>query len=262
MQSFLQKLGLPSIALAISLVQAIAVAEPPARIDDSKPLDESIFSPKDFERGKTVTLFDGRTMRGWKVLNKIDFDKHGRVEVRGGAIEFARGNPGTGIVMQGTPPRLDYELSLEARRTGGDDFFCGLTFPYRKQHATLILGGWGGKSTGISNVNGDAAIENETSSFVDFEQDRWYRIRLRVTSERIRAWVDDEEIVDLATAGKEFAVWWEQEPARPLGIVSWHTAASFRKLMLKPVGKDAPKPESESTPPSKSSPRPAEAPRR
>ena len=32
--------------------------------------------------------------------------------------------------------------------------------------------------------------ENESTTFIDFEQDRWYRIRLRVTAARIDVWID------------------------------------------------------------------------
>ena len=41
-------------------------------------------------------------------------------------------------------PTVNYEISLEGRRVEGDDFFCCLTFPYNKTHATFVLGGWGG----------------------------------------------------------------------------------------------------------------------
>ena len=37
-------------------------------------------------------------------------------------------------------PTINYELSLEARRVEGEDFFCCLTFPYKKTHASFVLG--------------------------------------------------------------------------------------------------------------------------
>jgi hypothetical protein len=180
-----------------------------------------------------LTLFNGRDLTSWKVLDQEDFARHGEVAVRDGAIELGQGRPATGIVYAGPPPRMNYEISLEARRTAGDDFFCGLTFPVRKQHCTLILGGWGGSVTGLSNVDNASAAENETSSFVEFKNDRWYKIRLRVTPNRIEAWVDGEQIVDLDARRRKFAVWWEQEPARPLGISTWNTAAAVRGIKLR-----------------------------
>ena len=182
---------------------------------------------------KATSLFDGRQLKPWKVIESADFEKHGKVQVKEGVIELDKGRPASGIVYSGKPPRMNYELTFEARRVAGDDFFVGLTFPYGKEYATLILGGWGGKATGISNIDNIAAIENETSSFIDFKNGKWYAIRLRVTEAKIQAWVDKEQVVDLETDGHEFSIWWEQEPARPLGLATWYSAASYRKLAIK-----------------------------
>ncbi|MDX1946767.1 MAG: DUF1080 domain-containing protein [Pirellulaceae bacterium] len=181
-------------------------------------------------------LFDGRSLAGWKLLDKFSFEKHGPVKVVDGELILAAGAPGTGIVWQGKPPRDNYELSLLARRRAGDDFFCGLTFPVGDEHCTLVLGGWGGSVTGLSNIDDASAVENETTGSVTFQQNQWYTIRLRVTPEKITAWVDKEEIVALSRKDRKFAVWWEQEPARPLGIVTWETEAGFKDLRLRTFG--------------------------
>lgn len=176
-------------------------------------------------------LFDGRTLKGWQVIEESDFKRHGVVEVVDGAIVLGAGKPATGVKLAAPLPcRVDYEIRLEAKRLEGDDFFCGLTFPYRDTYCTLILGGWGGMVTGLSNVDNEAAVENRTANFVPFESNRWYRVRLRVAADRIQAWVDDQRIVDLPTEGRTFSIWWEQEPVRPLGIASWYTKAALRKL--------------------------------
>ena len=57
------------------------------------------------------------------------------------------------MVLTADFPREDYEVSLEARRLEGTDFFCGLTFPVGKEPCTLIIGGWGGTTVGLSNVD-------------------------------------------------------------------------------------------------------------
>ena len=51
----------------------------------------------------------------------------------------------TGVTYQGQFPKTDYEVSLEAMRVDGVDFFCGMTFPVRSEFCTLIVGGWGGE---------------------------------------------------------------------------------------------------------------------
>jgi hypothetical protein len=184
-------------------------------------------------------LFDGRTLDGWEVLEKFSFKAHGAVAVAEEQIVLEAGSPATGIRFAGEVPTDDYELSLEAMRVAGGDFFCGLTFPVGEAPCTLIVGGWGGGVVGLSNVDGQPAVENETTRFMQFKEGQWYKVRLRVAGGRIAAWIDDEQVVDLATAKRKFSVWWEQEPARPLGIATWHTKAALRNIRLAPVDASA-----------------------
>ena len=182
---------------------------------------------------KETVLLAGDSLRGWRIADKFWFDKHGTVEAKDGQVTLGAGQPGTGISYEGKLPREDYELTLEARRLAGDDFFCGLTFPVGDSHCTLILGGWGGSVTGLSNVDDFAAVENNTTGSFDFRKDRWYAIRLQVSKESIAAWVDETQLVDQPRKDHRFGVWWEQEPMRPLGIAAWNTRAAVRNVRLK-----------------------------
>ena len=182
---------------------------------------------------KVTKLFDGKSLAGWKVLEELSFEKHGKVEVQAGELILNAGQVGTGIVWKEKPPRENYELTLQARRREGSDFFCGMTFPVGQEYCTLVLGGWGGSVTGLSNIDDASAVENETTGYVPFKQNQWYAIRLLVTKEKIAAWVDKEEIVSILRKDRRFAVWWEQEPARPLGIVTWQTTAGFKDIELR-----------------------------
>lgn len=184
------------------------------------------------KQDKTTSLFDGKTLDGWKVANTVDFAAHGPVKVNNGEIVLGKGKPATGIAFTKKLPRIDYEITLEARRVQGNDFFCGITFPVNKKYCSLILGGWGGGSTGLSNVDGFSAIENDTTGYTEFKQNQWYKVRLRVAKSRIQAWVDKKQIVDLKTADRKFSIWWEQEPMRPLGIATWNTTGGLRKIHL------------------------------
>jgi hypothetical protein len=196
--------------------------------------DRSVHSqdPKAAAPPREVSLFDGKTLKNWRVADTFEFEKHGKVEVRDGVLHLERGRTATGVTYTGKPPRSNYEISLEAQRTDGDDFFCGLTFPVGEEHCTLILGGWGGDVTGLSNVNAMSAEENTTTGYVDFKNGQWYKIRLRVTEETISAWVDKELILEQPREGRKFEVWWEQEPMRPLGIATWRTSAALRNVRL------------------------------
>ena len=60
-------------------------------------------------------LFDGKTLKGWKVTN---FGGEGEVSVQDGCITMEFGSSLTGITCQGELPTADYEISLEANHTG------------------------------------------------------------------------------------------------------------------------------------------------
>jgi hypothetical protein len=129
--------------------------------------------------------------------------------------------------------RVDYEIGVEARRLAGNDFFCGLTFPVGQAYCSFIVGGWGGAVTGLSSLDGEDASENETSTVKNLEDQRWYAIRVRVTAERIQAWIDDAVWVDVKTTGRRIGIRPEVEASRPLGIASWRTTAALRTIRLR-----------------------------
>ena len=116
----------------------------------------------------------------------------------------------------------------------GSDFFCGLTFPYNDTHATLILGGWGGSLIGISSIDDFDASENETGDAYIFEDNRWYDIRLKVTSGEIFVWIDDEQVIDVEVEGRKVGMrFGEIEMSVPLGITTFATTGVLRDVILK-----------------------------
>jgi len=183
--------------------------------------------------GKWVDLFDGRTLAGWETFGGEGDSYYGRVVVENGAIVLYPGTPSTAIRWAGAFPRDNYEVSLEANRLEGSDFFCGMTFPVGDSYCTLICGGWGGSVVGLSNVDEFAADNNETTRDIVFDNNRWYRIRLQVTKEAIRVWIDDEKVIDLARAGHRFSIWPQREPERPFGVASYNTKAALRNFKFR-----------------------------
>ena len=205
---------------------------------ESKPQDKPGATKNDSPKKRAdeaTLLFDGKTLAGWKTPDKFEFEKHGKVQVSKGELQLGIGKPSTGIVYSKKLPRNNYELSLEVKRTDGSDFFCGLTFPVDKEYCTMIIGGWGGGVVGLSNVDANSAVENETTSYQEFKTGKWYSVRVRVTDERIEAWIDKKQVIDLTREGRKFSVWWEQEPMRPLGVANWHTASARRHITLRAV---------------------------
>jgi hypothetical protein len=121
-------------------------------------------------------------------------------------------------------------------RVMGSDFFCALTVPVADSYCSLIVGGWGGALVGISSLNDMDASENETTKFLEFEKERWYRIRMRVTPKRLEAWIDKNKVVDVVISGKRVSLRpGEIENCRPLGIACWQTAAAIREVRFRRV---------------------------
>jgi len=187
--------------------------------------------------GKLRVLFDGKTLEGWKVSQ---FGGDGDVAVVDGEIDIESGNPLTGISWTGeTLPENNYRISLEAKRTAGIDFFCCLTFPVLQSHCSLVVGGWSGTVVGLSSIDGNDASSNETTRLIAFDDDRWYKIEVEVGGDSIRAWIDDEQVLEHPVAGYEFEVRNEVRLSRPLGICTFETDARIRefKILLTGDGK-------------------------
>jgi hypothetical protein len=213
--------GKPALLILIVAICASAIA-------DDKPKKKE---PKNADKG-VLKLFDGKTLAGWTAT---EFGGEGEVLVKDGQLVMELGSDLTGITWKDAKklPKTNYEISLEAMRVDGFDFFCGLTVPVKKDFCSLIVGGWGGGVCGISCIDGYDASENDTTSYREFKSKQWYKIRLRVTDTRIRAWIDDKEIVDQDIRGKKIKVRGEVELSQPLGFSSWQTTAALRKIQMR-----------------------------
>jgi hypothetical protein len=176
-------------------------------------------------------LFDGKTLTNWQPSK---FHGQGTVTIENGDIILGPGKDLTGITWSGSAlPTTSYELTLQARRLDGRDFFAGITFPVGDSFCSLILGGWGGSIVGLSSINGIDASENSTSQSIDFEMQKWYDIRIRVTPEKIDSWLDGKHIIEQELKGNQISVRIEVEPSQPLGIASWRTKAGIRQIRLR-----------------------------
>jgi hypothetical protein len=176
-------------------------------------------------------LFDGKTLTNWQITK---FGGEGAVSVENGEIVLAAGRPLTGITWAGPElPTTNYELTLQAMRIEGRDFFAGVTFPVADSFCSLILGGWGGTVIGLSSINGMDASENETSQSMEFASGRWYSIRIRVTTEKIEAWLDDRQIISQDLKGEKITTRSEVDPSQPLGVASYRTKAALRGIRLR-----------------------------
>lgn len=195
--------------------------------------------PKATKAPAWESLFDGKTLAGWA---QSGFEAEGAVRVASpyldgkGAIVIEKGTTLSGVTStRGSAlPRMNYELSLEAMRVEGGDFFCGLTFPVGPAAVTLVVGGWGGTVVGISSVDRADASMNETSQEIEFKDRQWYRIRVRVTTDKIETWIDGEKKIELTTTGRILSLRpGDVQKSLPLGIASYMTTAAVREIRLR-----------------------------
>ena len=178
--------------------------------------------------GDWQSLFDGKSLQGWK---ETPFAGRGQVRVENGTVVLEPGKPMTGVTRTGSFPKSGYELRFEAARFSGNDFFASVTFPVKDSFCTWVTGGWGGDIVGLSSLDGWDASENETRSYFNFENGRWYAFRLLVSEDRIRAWIDDEPVINVTIAGRSISLRpGPIELSAPFGFAAYSSRGALRKI--------------------------------
>jgi Domain of Unknown Function (DUF1080) len=186
---------------------------------------------------KPVVLFDGKSIDDWEV---VDIGGSGEVLLEEGVLLIKMGDSVSGAIYKKADklPVTNYEITLEARRTMGVDFFVGLTFPVGslKTCATLVIGGWGGSVTGISCIDGMDAAENSTGTYQRYKDNEWYKIKLRVTPKNLSSWVNDKQVIDADIEGKKINVRpGPIESYLPLSLTTFATTAEIKNVVLTPI---------------------------
>ena len=182
-----------------------------------------------------MILFDGKSLDNWQ---KTDFAGKGEIFIdENGSLVLEMGAELSGLHWKGEDlPTSNYEISLQAMRTMGSDFFCGLTFPYKETHATLILGGWGGSLIGISSLDDFDASENETGDAYIFEDNQWYDVRLKVTDSEFTVWIDGKSVIDCEVEGRRVGMrHGEIEMSVPLGVCTFATTGVLKNIKLRKI---------------------------
>jgi hypothetical protein len=180
------------------------------------------------QTGEWKSLFDGKSLDGWK---EALFKGHAGIHAEDGSIALEAGSPMTGATWTGAFPQTNYEVRFEAVRLKGNDFFASVTFPVGDSFCTWVMGGWGGDIVGLSSIDGWDAADNETRTYFNFENGRWYRFRLLVAGDRIQAWIDDKPIINVDIAGREVGLRFaDMKMSAPLGFASYLTKGAVRKI--------------------------------
>lgn len=227
----------------LSVAVAQQAEETVEKIEKDSPADGDGKKQTDAEQG-WVHLKDH-----WKAC---EFGGDGEITIKDGLIKMEYGDPITGVRWDGpfdgddkpasasdVPrlPRDNYEVRWECRRDRGFDFVCAFTFPVADSHASFVMGGWGGSITGISSIDGNDASDNQTTMFKDFDNEKWYKAKVRVAEDKITVWIDGKEMFDHPREGHEFDIRFEMDPCTPLGIANFECDSQIRNVQLRRLAK-------------------------
>ena len=154
----------------------------------------SLRAPSVYSTNKVswIPLFNGKDLTGWE---ETDYAGRGKVMVKNGELHIENGLVITGVNFTNKTilPKTNYEITYQAKKVNGSDFFALLTFPVGDKHASFVTGGWGGAVTGVSSINSMDASENDTTIYLKYNKDQWYTFRLRVTPENLSVWMNPKE---------------------------------------------------------------------
>ncbi|QDT11050.1 family 16 glycoside hydrolase [Planctomycetes bacterium K23_9] len=170
---------------------------------------------------------------------KCQFGGDGEIEIGKKKISLDYGDPITGVRWAGDVVRDNYEIEMEGRRVDGFDFFCALTFPVgEKGRASLVMGGWGGGTMGISSIDDRDASDNDTTMYRDFKNNQWYKARVRVEESRIAVWIDDTLQFEQPRDDHKFDIRYEMDPCLPLGLANFQCKSEMRNLRVRKLKAD------------------------
>jgi hypothetical protein len=216
-------LGVPYYCHGLALAQDATVAAK----------RETKTSEADKEEGAWRALLPATGLEGWEITN---FGGEGEIANQGGELVLEPGDPLTGITRTGKDfPTENYEMRWSAQRVNGSDFFAGVTFPVGKEYCSFICGGWGGGLVGISSINGNDASENDTASYRDFKNGRWYQFKVRVDPTHISVWLDGEQILHVERENRRFSVRAEVMRSRPLGYCAFQSKVLVKEWQFRTI---------------------------
>lgn len=224
------RFALPTAYAAFALLAALCLPAQPL-LAQAHPTDDATSDAKTEPAWTTIPT---NTSEHWEVCN---FGGEGDVSWGKDSVVMKAGDPLTGVRCTAKLPRDQYEISVECRRLSNFDFFCGLTFPVGDEKCSFIVGGWAGAIVGLSSINGEDASENKTKRFMSFDNERWYKVRVRVDEQHVRCWIDDKLVVEQPREGHSFDIRVEMDLCRPLGIAAFMCDAEFRNFRWRPVPK-------------------------
>ncbi len=211
-------------------------ADPASSIDaanaSSHSQDDSN-SDQGTQQQPSLELLAKENLEHWQ---NAAFGGQGDLKIDGSQLDLEVGYPMTGAVYQGALPSDQYRLTFQARRMIGSDFFATVTFPVKESHCSLVTGGWGGATVGLSNIDGLDASRNETKTFIGFDDEIWYQFEVEVKWPKIVCRVDNETVIDIDVEDREVAVRSDVANCKPFGFCTYETCGEIRDIQVTLLG--------------------------
>jgi hypothetical protein len=149
------------------------------------------------EKGKWISLFDGKSLDGWKVGHNASSFKteDGAIVVNGDVAHLFYDGP----VHQ--HDFKNFELKLDIMTTPGSN--SGVYF-----HTQYQESGWPqiGYETQVNNSHADWRRTGSLWAIQDIKEvytkdNEWFTLRIKVKSKRITVFINDKKVVDYTEAG-------------------------------------------------------------
>ena len=127
----------------------------------------------------------------------------------------------------GDPKWTDYEMTLEARKTGGSEGFLILfRVAGPEDYYWYNAGGWANVRSQLEKASKGAG-RGSVGTSVDgkIDTDKWYSIRLRCEGNHYQVWIDGKQMLDYIDT---------QSPhlSGRVGVGTWVTTAQYRKIKV------------------------------
>jgi alpha-N-arabinofuranosidase len=130
--------------------------------------------------------------------------------------------------LLGEPAWSDYEFTVEARKTGGEEGFLMIVRAASdKEFYWANIGGWQNAGHALERGTKDAdrwgPVTRRRQGQV--EPGRWYRLRALCRGQQIQVWLDDELIIDYLDDG-------QGSTRGKVGVGTWSTQAEYRNFKV------------------------------
>ncbi len=173
--------------------------------------------------GQWVSLFDGKTLAGWK---REDAEKAGqKLSVMGGAILFDATAPGENpwLMWDGETPASRYEIAFESAAGPATEPNRLNFIVYFRNGAEMIGVGQWPRQLGFRWAGGEACLRE-----LPQERGEWRRVQVRVTPGRVQVWVNGVRVVDAAPPQTQWS-------AEAFGFQTCSAAAAVRQIRMRRI---------------------------